>query len=86
MVDPVLEDTRTIEEVKLGTLLAIHKCAMGRPISSLSEYTLHDKDKYSVSTQRQGIVYPNLIKNPPPLVKRMIINLPTDRLEKFKEF
>ena len=86
MVDPVPEDTRSIHEVKLGTLLAIHECAMGRKIKSLSEYTLRNEDKYSVSTQRRGIVYPNLIKNPPPLVKRMIIDLPPDRLENFKEF
>ena len=56
MVDPVPGDTRSIEEVKLGTMIAVHKCAMGEPISSLSEYTLCDKDKYSVSTQRRRIV------------------------------
>ena len=86
MTDPLPDDTRTIHEVKLGTLLAIRDCGEGKKVQSQSDLTLRDAEKYSVSTQRRGAVYPNLIKNPPPLHRVNIITLPPDRLERFKQY
>ena len=86
MADPLPDDTRSIHEVKLGTLLALRDCAMGIKVQSESDYTLRDAEKYSVSTQRRVIEQPNLIKNPPPLDRVNIITLPPERLERFKQF